>query len=247
VKRFQRLIMMSASYRQTSKSTPELRARDPENRLLARGPRFRVDAEELRDQVLAVSGLLVDELGGPSVKPYQPPGLWEAVSHDNRARYVANTDEEQYRRSLYTCWKRQSPPPNLLLFDAPTRETCIVRRARTTTPLQALELLNDPQMVEADRALAQRMVLEGGADPEGRLAYGFRLALARQPETDEIRVLRRVLDQESARFEKDAAAAEKLLRVGSFRYRSDLNPRELAAWATVAGVILNLDEAITKN
>jgi hypothetical protein len=126
--------------------------------MATRGPRFRVDAEVVRDNVLFVSGMLVDRLGGRSVKPYQPSGLWEAVSHDNRLRYVPDTDQDQYRRSLYTCWKRQSPPPNMLLFDAPTLETCIVRRARTSTPLQALALLNDPQFVEAARAFAQRII-----------------------------------------------------------------------------------------
>src|SRR5205823_10508137 len=143
-KALHRLIVCSATYRQSSRITPELLAKDPENRLLARGPRFRMDGEVVRDTALAVSGLLLDKHGGQSVKPYQPPGLWEAVSFNNSQKYVPDTGESQYRRSLYTYWKRQSPPPNMLLFDAPTREYCVVRRLRTNTPLQALVLMNDP-------------------------------------------------------------------------------------------------------
>jgi mono/diheme cytochrome c family protein len=247
VKQMQRLIVLSATYQQTSRTTPAARGIDPENRLLSRGPRFRVDAEVVRDDALFVSSLLVDQQGGPSVKPYQPPGLWEAVSHDNRARYVSATDQSQYRRSLYTYWKRQSPPPNMLLFDAPTRETCTVRRARACTPLQALDLLNDPQYVEASRAFAQRILLEGGKDDKDRIDYGMRLALARKPSSSETKVLEKVLNQELSRFRRDIAAADNYLKVGTFRPRGNLDERELAAWTTVASVVLNLDENITKN
>jgi hypothetical protein len=247
VKQMQRLIVLSATYRQSSRTTPELRARDPENRLLSRGPRFRVDAEVVRDNALFISGLLVDQQGGVSVKPYQPPGLWEAVSHDNRARYVSATDQSQYRRSFYTFWKRQAPPPNMILFDAPTRETCTVRRARACTPLQALDLLNDPQYVEASRAFAQRMMLEGGKDDKSRIAYGVRLAIARKPSAVETKILENILNQELTKFRRDTVAADNYLKVGSFRQRSDLDPGELAAWTTVASVVLNLDETITKN
>ena len=247
VKQMQRLIVLSATYRQTSRTTPELREHDPENRLLSRGPRFRVDAEVVRDEALFISGLMVDQEGGVSVKPYQPPGLWEAVSHDNRARYVSAVDQSQYRRSMYTFWKRQCPPPNMLLFDAPTRETCTVRRARACTPLQALDLLNDPQYVEASRAFAERIMEEGDKNDQSRIAYGFRLAVARKPNAEETKVLENILKKESDKFRRDPEAADSYLKVGSFRQRSDLNPTELAAWTTVASVILNLDETITKN
>ncbi|MBM3832455.1 MAG: DUF1553 domain-containing protein [Verrucomicrobia bacterium] len=246
VKRLQRMIAASATYRQSSKLTPAVSARDPENRLLARGPRFRVDAETLRDLALYLGGLLVEKPGGRSVKPYEPPGLWEAVSFNNSQKYVPDIGEGQYRRSLYTFWKRQSPPPNMLIFDAPTREYCVVRRPRTNTPLQALALLNDPQFVESSRALAQRILLEGGETVESRLAYAFRLATARPPRPDELDVLRDVLEQQLADYRKDTAAAAKLLNVGSFKAKNDLDPSELAAWTTIASMLLNLDETVTK-
>ena len=246
VKRMQKLILTSATYRQSSHLTPALLAKDPENRLIARGPRFRMDAEVVRDTALAVSGLLLDKQGGRSVKPYQPPGLWEAVSYNNSQKYVADTGEDQYRRSLYIYWKRQSPPPNMMLFDAPTREYCVVRRLRTNTPLQALVLMNDPQFVEASRALAQRMMTEAGNDPKKRIAFAFRLATARQPEADETKVLLDVFNRELAEFRKDKTAAEKLLGVGSFKPKAGLDASELAAWTTIASMILNLDETVTK-
>jgi hypothetical protein len=224
-----------------------MRARDPENRLLARGPRFRMDGEEVRDTALFVSGLLVEHLGGPSVKPYEPPGLWESVSHENRQRYAPDSGPAQYRRSLYTFWKRQSPPPNMLLFDAPTRESCVVRRARTTTPLQALDLLNDPQFVEASRAFAQRMLTSGGSTDFSRLAYGFRLATSRVPDESETKLLLSVLEKQRTKYRGDADAAQKLLNVGKFQSLETLDPGDLAAWTTVASVILNLDETVTKN
>ena len=247
VKRLQKLIVMSATYRQSSKLTPLLRVKDPENRLLARGPRFRLDAEGVRDTALAISGLLVEKPGGRSVKPFQPAGLWEAVSFNNSQKYVPDKGTAEYRRSMYTYWKRQSPPPNLMLFDAPTRETCTVRRLRTNTPLQALALMNDPQFVEASRAFAERIMLQGGNDASSRIAYGFRLATARKPVTEEIKVLLKVFTEELAEYQKDKAAAEKLLGVGDFKNRADLDKAELAAWTTIASMILNLDETITKS
>ncbi len=246
VKRLQRLIVTSATYRQTSKATPELLARDPENRLLARGPRFRVDGEVVRDTALFVGGLLVDKIGGRSAKPYEPSGLWEAVSFNNSQKYVQDRGEGNYRRSLYTYWKRQSPPPNMLIFDAPTREYCVVRRPRTNTPLQALALLNDPQFVEASRGLGSRMLREGGDSAKKRIAHGFRLATGRTPTSDEIKVLSGVLEEQRAEFRRDAGAAEKLLGVGEFKAPGS-DPVELAAWTTVASTILNLDETVTKN
>ncbi|MHB8519550.1 MAG: PSD1 and planctomycete cytochrome C domain-containing protein [Limisphaerales bacterium] len=246
VKRMQRLMVTSAAYRQSSRVTPELLAKDPENRLLARGPRFRLDAEAIRDTALAVSGLLVEREGGHSVKPYQPPGLWEAVSYGNQQKYVPDSGEAEYRRSLYTYWKRQSPPPSMLLFDAPSREYCAVRRSRSNTPLQALALLNDPQFVEASRAFGQRIMLEGGKSPKSRAVYGFRLAAARKPAANEVKVILDVFNQELARFRKDKPAAEKYLKIGDFKPKANLDPAELAAWTTIASMILNLDETLTK-
>jgi hypothetical protein len=246
VRHLVRLIVTSATYRQRAQAPPELWTRDPENRLLARGPRYRVDAEVVRDMALSVSGLLVEDVGGRSVKPYEPPGLWEAVSFNNSQKYVPEHGPAQYRRSLYTFWKRQSPPPNMLIFDAPTREYCVARRPRTNTPLQALTLLNDPQFVEASRAFARRILVEGGPSDERRIAYGFRLATARTPDADEVKVLHEVLRQQLAAFRADRDAAEKLLRIGDFTPSEPLDPCELAAWTTVASLILNLDETITK-
>ena len=246
VKHLQRLIVTSATYRQSSRVTPELLAKDPENRLLARGSRFRVDAEEVRDLALFVGGLLVEKEGGQSVKPWQPPGLWEAVSYNNSQKYAPDTGEPQYRRSLNIYWKRQSPPPNMLIFDAPTREYCVVRRPRTNTPLQALTLLNDPQFVEASRAFAQRIMTETADDPQQRIVYAFRLATARTPSADEIKVLLRVYQRQLAGYREDGDAAEKLLSVGSFKAKADLDRSELAAWTTIASMILNLDETVTK-
>jgi len=246
VKRLQRLILTSATYRQTSTASPELRAKDPENRLLARGPRFRVDGEVVRDSALFVGGLLVEKRGGRSVKPYEPPGLWETVSYNNAQKYVQDSGEGNYRRSLYTYWKRQSPPPNMLLFDAPTREYCIARRPRTNTPLQALDLLNDPQFVEASRSFAQRILLEGGGSVESRIAYAFRLATARRPTHAENKVLREVLARQIAEFRANKGAAQKLLSVGALKARDGLDQNELAAWTTIASMILNLDETVTK-
>ena len=246
VKGLQKLIVTSATYRQSSKASPELLARDPENRLLARGPRFRADGEVVRDSALFISGLLIDKRGGRSVKPYEPSGLWEAVSFNNSQKYTPDSGEGQYRRSLYTHWKRQSPPPNMLIFDAPTREYCVVRRPRTNTPLQALTLLNDRQFVEASRAFAQRMLLEGGKSTGRRITHGFRLATARKPSASEITVLEETLRAQLEDYRTDTESAEKLLEVGSFKHDPSLDEAELAAWTIVASMILNLDETLTK-
>ena len=246
VKHLERLMVTSATYRQASAVTPALLARDPENRLLARGPRFRADAEVVRDSLLFIGGLLADQTGGRSAKPFEPPGLWEAVSYNNAQKYVQDRGTGNYRRSLYTHWKRQSPPPNMLIFDAPTREYCVVRRPRTNTPLQALALLNDPQFVEASRSLAQRMVLQGGTDPVDRLRYGFRLATGRRPDADEVRILRGLLDAQLAEFRTQPDAAAQFLSPGEFKTRAGLDPIELAAWTSVANLLLNLDETVTK-
>ncbi|MBI1842400.1 MAG: PSD1 domain-containing protein [Verrucomicrobia bacterium] len=247
VRHVQKLILTSATYCQSSKASPELRAKDPDNRLLARGPRFRVDAESVRDEELYISGLLVEKVGGKSVKPYEPSGLWEAVSFNNSQKYVPDEGEGQYRRSLYTHWKRQSPPPNMLLFDAPTREFCVVKRPRTNTPLQALALLNDPQFVECSRAFADRILREGGPATQSRLTYAFRRATARKPAPDELKLLEQVLSDARAGYAKSPESAKQFLKIGAYVATSGATPSELAAWAHVASLLLNLDETLTKN
>lgn len=247
VKAFMRLLVTSATYRQVSRCSAEQRARDPENRLLARGPRHRLPAEAIRDQALAVSGLLVTSLGGPSVKPYHPPGLYEqVVAGSSASTYVQDHGSSLYRRTLYTYWKRSVPNPALLMFDMPFRESCAVRRARTSTPLQALNLLNDPTFVEAARELAQRMMREGGSRPESRLDFGFQLATARHPQPEELGVLVRGYHRSVADFRADPRAAADLLSVGESFADPALDPSELAACTTAAGLLLNLDEVITR-
>lgn len=247
VKRMMKLLVMSAAYRQDSRLTPRLRELDPDNRFFARGPRYRLSAEMIRDQALAVSGLLVEKLGGPSVKPYHPPGLYEqVVSGSSASTYVQDKGADLYRRSIYTYWKRSVPNPAMLVFDAPFRETCTVRRSRTTTPLQALNLLNDPTYVEASRLLAQRMMLEGGTAPESRIRHGFRLATGREPRRVELGVLVTGWRRMEASFRADRSGAESLLTVGETKADPTLDPVELTAYATVASTLLNLDETITK-
>jgi hypothetical protein len=245
VRAMQRRIVLSATYRQASRVTPALAERDPENRLLARGPRVRLSAETIRDNALAVCGLLAERLGGPSVKPYQPEGLWEDVSVERRAKYVADTGDGLYRRSMYTFWKRTCPPPALMSFDATNREVCIVRRGRTNTPLQALVLLNDPTYIEAARKLAERVLVED-ATSEDRLRLACRLVLAREPETEEQEALLTIYAQALAGYSRDPAAAGKLLAVGASPCKAGLDHVQLAAWTVVCSTILNLDEAITK-
>ena len=240
-----RSIVLSATYRQASAVSAELLQRDPENRLLARGPRFRLPAELIRDQALAVSGLLSPRVGGPSVKPWQPPGLWEAVSYNGEETYVPDAGDGRWRRSLYTYWKRQAPPPALMTFDAPTREKCLVRRARTNTPLQALVLLNDETYVVAARALASRTLQATGSDAI-RLRAMFLRVTSRLPEPREQEVLQELLNHQRDLFAKDQGAAGKLLSVGASPSETGSSSNELAAWASVAQTMLNLDEAITR-
>ena len=250
VKNLMRRIVTSAAYRQSSRITPELYARDPENRLLARGARFRLDAETLRDQALFAGGLLVETLGGPSVKPPQPAGLWEAVAFvgSTTETFVADVGPEKiHRRTLYTFIKRTAPPPEMNTFDAPSRESCIVRRERTNTPLQALLLLNDPQYVEAARGLAIRALTEGGGDEAVRAAFLFRAAASREPIGVELTDLIEAYQAELAHYRADPDAAAKLIAAGAAPPDASLDPAELAAWTMVANVILNLDEVVTKN
>lgn len=249
VRHIQRLIVTSATYRQSSARRPELQSIPGSERLLAQGPRFRMDAEVVRDNALAVSGLLNKAVGGPSVRPYQPLGLWEEVAYG--AGFTAQVFElgpidHQHRRSMYTFWKRTSPPPTMMLFDAPNRETCTVKRGRSNTPLQALALLNDPQFVEAARFLAERMLTEAGDSPEERLNHAFNLAVSRPARPEELAVLRDLYEKELAGFAGDPERAQALLGVGLSPANPDLDPSELAAWSTVASVILNMDETITK-
>jgi len=249
VKAMQRLILTSATYRQSSGSTPELRAKDPENRLLARGPRFRLPAETVRDNALYASGVLNEKLGGPDVFPYQPKGLWEEIAYGDvysAQSYTPGHGQDLYRRSMYAFWKRTSPPPTLAIFDAPDREKCTARRPRTNTPLQALALMNDPTFVEAARALAQRAMTEGGKDTARRIRYAFRLATARYPSPAEQQVLAELARRQLAHYRRDKEAARKLLAVGESRFDQKLDAGELAAWTTVASTILNMDETITK-
>lgn len=252
VKKLVKRLVTSAAYQQSSKVTPALLARDPENRLLARGPRLRLQAEFIRDQALALSGLLNREVGGASVSPYQPEGLWQELASRQDSKnwsaqfFVQSHGKDLYRRTMYTFWKRTSPPPSLLTFDAPDRETCTVRRSRTNTPLQALVLMNDPTYVEASRKLAERM-MRHAKEPTERLRFAFRLATARAPSEREQTILTRVLERQRAKYAADRPAALKLLRVGESSHDEALPPSELAAYTIVASVILNLDEVVTKN
>jgi hypothetical protein len=247
VKAMQRRIVTSAAYRQTSRADSNLLHRDPENRLLARGPRFRLPAELVRDNALAISGLLVEQVGGPSIKPYQPSGLWEELAGGaGEGPYVQEKGAALYRRSLYIYRKRTVPHPTMTTFDAPSREVCQVKRPRTNTPLQALELLNDITYVEAARHLAQLILKDGGQTPEERLAFAFRRATARAPSADELRVLTRGLERHRQTFRHDPDAARRLVRHGESRIDDKLDPVELAAYTATASVILNLDETITK-
>ncbi len=246
VKALQKLIVMSATYRQSSRMSAEQLERDPENRLLARGPRFRLPAEAIRDNALAISGLLRERVGGPSVKPYQPEGLWEDVSVERRAKYVADKGEGLYRRSLYTFWKRTCPPPAMMSFDAPLREVCLAQRARTNTPLQSLVLMNDPTFIEAARKLAERMMAQGGKQRDECLNAGYRMAVARVPTDAERGILLALFEDALEKYQNDPEAAAKLLSVGESPRDLSINPVELAAYTVVASTILNLDETISK-
>lgn len=251
IKKLQRLILTSATYRQSSRAEPALFQRDPENRLMARGARFRLQAEFIRDQALALSGLLNGQIGGKSVSPYQPAGLWEELSmREDSKNFSAQFFElskgaDLYRRSMYTFWKRSSPPPQMSTFDAPDRETCTVRRPRTNTPLQALVLLNDPTYIEASRKFAERLLNRTGTDAD-RLAWAFRLATARIPSAQEKAILLRVLEQQRAHYKANRQAAEELLATGEAPRDLTLDAAELAAWTLLSSTILNLDETVTK-
>ncbi len=247
VKHLFRRIVTSTAYRQSARTTPAKLAADPDNRLLSRGPRFRMDAETLRDTALAASGLLVRDVGGPSVKPYQPPGVWEAVAmrESNTHRYVRDDGPRLWRRSLYTFWKRSAPPASMEIFDAPSRELCTVRRVRTNTPLQALVTLNDPQFVEAARALATRALDEREWADE-RLDWMMLRLNARRLDSGERAICAEVLADLLEHFAEDSAAAVELLGVGEIELECDSPDHVVAAWTMLANMLMNLDETVTK-
>jgi mono/diheme cytochrome c family protein len=243
VKRMLRLIATSGVYRRSSKKTSEGLERDPENRLLAHAPRLRLSAEMIRDQALMLAGLLVERTGGPSVKPYQPAGLWNELAD---ADYVQDHGASLYRRSLYTFWKRTVPPPAMVAFDAPARETCTVRESRTNTPLQALDVLNDVTFVEAARGFAERIMSGPDRSPQARLSAAFHLATARRPRPEEIRILLDGFHDQLARFRREPGSAQTLIKAGESKSDPHLDPVELAAYTGIAQLILNLDETLTK-
>lgn len=242
VKRLCRLIVTSAVYKQSSKLQPGAAERDPENRFLARGPRYRMPAWMIRDQALAASGLLVAKLGGPPVKPYQPAGIWEEATFGNKV-YKADKGESLYRRSLYTFWRRIVGPT--MFFDTPSRSVCSVKPMRTNTPLHALATLNDVTYVEAARALAQRTLVAGGS-PEERVERVFQLVLARSPAPAEKQVLLASLERLRKQYGERPEAAAKLLAVGESPRKAEIDPVEHAVYAGLCLAILNLDEALTK-
>jgi hypothetical protein len=246
VKHMLKLLVMSNAYRQSSHADQELRRRDPNNLWLARQGRFRLDAEMVRDNALAISGLLSLKIGGPSVKPYQPAGYWQYLNFPTR-EYYPDHGADQYRRGLYTYWQRTFLHPSLKAFDAPTREECTVERPRSSTPLQALVLLNDPSYVEAARVFAERMIQEGGATPVDRLNWAYRRAVSRKVKAEEANLLIGLYAKHKADFAKDAQAAHKLVRTGERPVPANIDSVELAAWTSVARVILNLHETITRN
>jgi hypothetical protein len=243
VKRLLKAIVLSSTYRQRSTVTKELRERDPDNSLLARGPSRRLPAEMLRDAALFAGGLLVEKVGGPPVKPYQPPGLWRG-QNAFLPDYVPDKGEGLYRRSLYTFWRRTSPPPSMLAFDAPSREVCVVRRQSTSTPLQPLVMLNDPQFVEASRVLGEQILRQGGQTDDERLTFAFQTAASRKPTERELQVLRTLWEGQRERFRQDPEGARKYLKVGDRPPPADLDPAEFAAAAVTANTILNLDAAL---
>jgi hypothetical protein len=240
-----KLIVTSETYCQSSRVTPELVAKDPRNRLLARGPRFRLEAEMVRDQALALSGLLSRKMRGPSVYPPQPDGLWQAAFNGERT-WPTSKGEDRYRRGLYTFWRRTIPYPSMTTFDAPSRETCSLRRFRTNTPLQAFVTMNDPAFVEASQALARRIVKEGGASSHERAAFGLKLCLVRPASDDQVAALVKLYESELAHYRADTAAATKLAIEPLGPLPAGLDAAEAAAWTVVANVLLNLDGVLMK-
>lgn len=246
VKRIVKMMMMSDTYRQSSRSTAKQLETDPQNRLLSRGPRFRLQGEFVRDQALALSGLLVPTIGGPGVKPYQPDGLWNEVSLNKGLRFKQDHGEKLYRRSMYIYWKRSAPHPVMTLFDAPSREKCSVRRNTTNTPLQALVLMNDPQFLEASRFLAERILKDGGSTQDDQLGFAYRTVTGRKPNAKAMDVMRTALQNEVVQFAKDKARAEKLLSIGEKERDESLDAVQHAAWTMLSSMLLNLDATVTR-
>ena len=248
IKKFFREVVMSSTYRQSGKVTAEKMNKDPENRLLSRGPVFRMDGEMIRDYVLAASGLLVRKVGGPSVKPYQPAGVWKTVAmpSSNTRIYEQDKGENLYRRSLYTFWKRSAPPPSMEIFNAPTREHSTVHRERTNTPMQALVTMNDTQFVEASRYLAQKAMREAGYNFDRRLDYLSTRLLARDLSRQEKNIIKETYKHLINFYNSNVIEADKLLMVGESSYDEALPVPESAAWTMVASQIMNLDEVLNK-
>jgi hypothetical protein len=243
VKALVKKLVLSSTYRQASALRPELIRRDPENILLARGPSHRLSAEAIRDAALAASGLLDERLGGPPVSPYQPGDLWRE-SNSMSPPYRQSVGTDLYRRSLYTVWKRTTPMPNMITFDVPSREVCTARRQTTSTPLQALVLLDDPQFVEAARVLGERMLKEGGATADQRVRFVFQRLATREPTNAELKLLMALYEQQRWLFRKDPDEAAKLIRIGQRQPDPALPPAEIAAATVLAQTILNLDATI---
>jgi len=246
VKALLRLLVTSATYQQSSVASPDLLEQDKANIWLARGPSYRMPAEMIRDNALAASGLINDSIGGPSVKPYQPPGLWKELATRNVTEYVQDTGDDLYRRGLYTIWKRSSPPPSMISFDASEKYLCTVKRQKTNTPLQALVLLNDPQYVEAARMLAERMINEGGEGLDEQIRFGFRTLTSREPDAQELALLKRLYQEEKVVFEEESLRADSLLQVGEYPRNSSIPKDQLAALTVVANTLVNYDEAVYK-
>jgi len=242
------MMVTSSTYRQSAETTREKLEKDPQNRLLSRGPRFRMDAEMVRDNALAVSGLLADKIGGPSVRPYQPDGVWESVTmpESNTHNYQRDTGEALYRRSLYTVWKRAAPPATMEIFNAPNRQTCTVRRERTDTPLQALATLNDPQFVEAARNLAERTLKQGGQKEMDRVDFMAERLLARPLRKEEQKIVQAGLKDLLAHYQKLPKEAEKLVATGESKVDPQLDRPTLAAYTMMANQLMNLDEVLNK-
>jgi hypothetical protein len=248
VKRFVRQVVTSRTYRQDSVVTPALLELDPENKLLARGPRLRLDAEVLRDQALAIGGLLNPKFGGPPVRPYQPTNIWEPVAFggSNTKTYVQDQGDALYRRSLYTFWKRTAPAPSMSTFDAPSRENFCIGRSRSNTPLQALALMNDVQQFEAARGFAERLLLRTSSERE-RLTYAFQCVTARSPADEEMSLLADTLATHRAHYAKHTEAASQVITNGESKPAPAIPVVEFAAWTMVANLLLNLDETIVRN
>jgi hypothetical protein len=248
VKHMMRLMVTSATYRQSAIITPEKYQADPENRMLSRGPRFRLDAESIRDNALAVGGLLSSRIGGPSVKPYQPGGIWNSVSIalSDTFNYTQDHGESLYRRSLYTFWKRKAPPVSLAIYDAPTREVCILRRERTITPMQALVTLNDPQFVEAARQLATGALTLGGDTVQRRLDWMSLRLIARRFKPEELVEVEDSLRQLEAFYASHEADARRVVAIGESSVIEKIQVKNLAAWTVLANELLNLDEVFNK-